>query len=402
MIFLISLCLALMFAWHGSKLIKKNATLLYLLASALSFALIAMTHSGATTHLPNFVRVWIWPMLANCTLATAFFVIVMMMAVLKKGGKAVKTLMPIRAELSIIACILTIGHNIAYGKTYFVMLFTRPERLEGNLLWAAICSVVMILIMLPLMVTSFRVVRRKMKAQTWKKLQRCAYAFYALIYVHVILLSTMFLASGRNEYLWNILAYSAVFLTYGILRIRKALSKNHSVVAKRITPVLICAAMIFVACLCAPGLSSLVKSEADDPTQDELQASETTSEDIPPSTESVTTPEEPSQTQAPSETNETNESLPTVTYIDGVYFGSGEGYIGKTQVAVTIKNGAISSVVVVSSKDDASYVTEAKSLIPNVISTQRTDLDAVTGATYSSQAILDAIEDALSTAVGGS
>lgn len=401
MIFLVSLCLALMFAWHGAKLIKKNATLLYLLASALSIALIAMTHSGATTHLPNFVRVWIWPMLANCTLATAFFVIVMMMAVLKKGGKAVKTLMPIRAELSIIACILTIGHNIAYGKTYFVMLFTRPERLEGNLLWAAICSVVMILIMLPLMVTSFRVVRRKMKAQTWKKLQRCAYAFYALIYVHAILLSTMFLASGRNEYLWNILVYSAVFLIYGILRIRKALSKNHPVVAKRITPVLICAAMIFVAYLCAPGLSSLVKSEADDRTQDELQASETPPEDISPSTESDTTTEEPSQTQAPSETNETNGSLPTVTYIDGVYFGSGEGYIGETQVAVTIKNGAISSVVVVSSKDDASYVTEAKSLIPDVISTQRTDLDTVTGATYSSQAILEAIENALSTAVGG-
>lgn len=376
MIFLISLCLALVFAWYGAKFIKKHANLLYILAAILSAVLIGVSWGGMVHELPGFVRRWIWPVLSNCALATALFAIVMMMAVLPRGGKALKTLMPIRAELSILACILTLGHNFAYGRTYFVMLINRPDRLEGNLLWAAICSVALILIMLPLMVTSFPVVRRKMKARAWKKLQRLAYAFYALIYIHVMLLATSFLAAGKREYLWNVLVYSAVFLTYGILRIRKAMSRKYSDAARKVTVVL---TIVAVVCLiCVPGILPDAEPDPTEPVQAQ-----------PTHTES-----EPTETEAPSETTA------AVTYIDGTYFGTGEGYVGATQVAVTVKDGAISSVIVISSEDDGSYVEDAKALIPQVISSQRTDLDAVTGATYSSEAILTAIENALRTAVG--
>ena len=377
MIFLISLCLASAFAWYGANFIKKHANLLYILAALLSAVLIGVTWGGMVRDLPEFVRSWIWPILSNCALATAFFAIVMIMAVLPKGGKAVRTLLPIRAELSILACILTLGHNIAYGKTYFVMLITRPERLEGNLLWAAICSVALILIMLPLMVTSFPAVRKKMKARAWKKLQRLAYAFYALIYIHVMLLATMFLEAGKTEYLWNVLVYSAVFLTYGILRIRKAMSRKYPDAARKVTAVLSIVAVVMVCLICAPG----VLPAEPDPTE-------------PVQTQPTPTEKEPTETEAPSETTA------PVTYIDGTYFGTGEGYVGETQVAVTVKDGAISSVIVISTEDDGSYVEDAKALIPQVINTQRTDLDAISGATYSSEAILTAIENALSTAVG--
>ena len=393
MIFLISLCLALAFAWYGAKFIKKHANFLYTLAAVLSAVLIGVTYGGMVNDLPVFVRTWIWPIFSNCAMATALFAIVMMMAVLPRGGKAVKTLMPIRAELSILACILTLGHNIAYGKTYFVMLINRPERLEGNLLWAAICSVAMILIMLPLMITSFPVVRKKMKAKAWKKLQRCAYAFYALIYIHVMLLATTFLAAGRTEYLWNVLMYSAVFLTYGILRIRKALSPKHPHAAKKITVVLTIVAVVLVCLICAPGILPAAEPDPTEPVQSQTQETDALTEDTAPSSE-------PTVTEAPSETNAPTDAAASVTYIDGTYFGTGEGYIGTTQVAVMVNDGVISSVIVVSSEDDGSYVEKAKTLIPQVISTQRTDLDAVTGATYSSEAILTAIENALSAAVG--
>lgn len=372
MIFLISLCLALAFAWYGAKFIKKHPNLLYILAALLSAVLVGVTWGGMVHDLPGFVRSWIWPILSNCALATAMFAIVMMMAVLPRGGKAVKTLMPIRAELSILACILTLGHNIAYGRTYFVMLISRPDRLEGNLLWAAICSVALIVIMLPLMVTSFPVVRRKMKARAWKKLQRLAYAFYALIYIHVMLLATSFLAAGKTEYLWNVLVYSGVFLTYGILRIRKAMSRKYPDAARKVTVVLAIVAVVVVCLICAPG--------------------------VLPAEPEPTEASEPTETEAPSEATAPTEA--SVTYIDGTYFGTGEGYVGATQVAVTVKDGVISSVIVVSSGDDGAYVEDAKTLIPQVISTQRTDLDAISGATYSSQAILTAIENALHTAMG--
>ena len=46
---------------------------------------------------------------------------------LKNGSKLMKILMPIRAELSIIASILTLAHNIIFGKYHFVTLFTAPK-----------------------------------------------------------------------------------------------------------------------------------------------------------------------------------------------------------------------------------------------------------------------------------
>ena len=347
MLFLISLCLALAFAWFGAGFIKRTAGPIYLLASAVSLGIVSVTYLGIA---PDS---FLWKLFSNCAFATALFAVVMYMAVLPRGGHAVKRLFPIRAELSILACILTLGHNLAFGKTYFGMLLTRAERLEGQILWAAICSVVLIALMLPLMVTSFPKVRKKMKAKAWKRLQRLAYGFYGLTYIHAMLLAVHFLKAGKGEYFLNILVYSAVFLPYGILRIRKAVMKKHPAAARRLTMPLAITAAAFVVLLCPP-----VTNEA-------------------PAPEIVPEPTEP------------------VTYIDGTYFGAGEGYIGITQVAVTVTDGRISAVIVISSDDDRAYVEDARDLIPQVIDTQRTDLDAVSGATYTSEAILSAIRDAL-------
>lgn len=169
MVFLFSLILAFSLAWFGAKPIKKHARLFYIGAAVLSILVIVITYSGISFRFPTWIQNYIWPIFANCTFATALFVIVRMTGALPNGSAAIKRLMPIRAELSIIASILTLGHNIGYGKTYFVMLFTAPERLSGNLCLAAICSLIMILIMIPLMITSFPKVRRKMKAKNWKK-----------------------------------------------------------------------------------------------------------------------------------------------------------------------------------------------------------------------------------------
>lgn len=77
----------------------------------------------------------------------------------------------------------------------------------------------MICIMIPLFITSFKSVRRKMSAKNWKKLQRAAYVFYALIYVHIMLLSVPMYMRGITTYMANIIVYTAVFGAYGVMRV---------------------------------------------------------------------------------------------------------------------------------------------------------------------------------------
>ncbi len=88
-----------------------------------------------------------------------------------------------------------------------------------------------------------------------------------------------------------------------------------------------------------------------------------------------------------------------VPYDDGVYYGSGYGFGGTTTVAVTIKDGKITDITVVSHQDDKDYFNKASNtIISKVIKQQNTNVDAVSGATFSSEGILAAVDDALAAA----
>lgn len=82
-------------------------------------------------------------------------------------------------------------------------------------------------------------------------------------------------------------------------------------------------------------------------------------------------------------------------YPDGVYFGSAEGYRGETSVAVSLKDATIENIMVLETEDDAAFFKKAEGLLQRILQQQTTDLDAISGATYSSEGILGAIEDAL-------
>lgn len=86
---------------------------------------------------------------------------------------------------------------------------------------------------------------------------------------------------------------------------------------------------------------------------------------------------------------------PASGYIDGTYYGEGEGYKSAIRVAVTIANGRISQIDIVSQGDDAAYFSRAQSLVSSIVSKQTTAVDTVSGATFSSEGILAAVEDAL-------
>ena len=92
--------------------------------------------------------------------------------------------------------------------------------------------------------------------------------------------------------------------------------------------------------------------------------------------------------------------MPCGMYNDGKYTGSAQGFRGMTTVEVEIINGYITGITVISTGDDPEFINRAKySVISDIISTQSTNVDAVSGATYSSYAIMEAAADALSSAV---
>ena len=84
---------------------------------------------------------------------------------------------------------------------------------------------------------------------------------------------------------------------------------------------------------------------------------------------------------------------------DGTYTGSAVGYSGTTQVTVTVEGGKITDVTIDSHGDTTSYFNRSMAVIDGVIAEQSTDVDVVSGATYSSYGILNAINDALKEAI---
>lgn len=83
-------------------------------------------------------------------------------------------------------------------------------------------------------------------------------------------------------------------------------------------------------------------------------------------------------------------------YQDGVYTGTGSGFRGDITVEVTVEGGQITAITVVSSNDDKQFFDRAKSsIISDIISNQSVEVDAVSGATFSSNGIIEAVANAL-------
>lgn len=87
-------------------------------------------------------------------------------------------------------------------------------------------------------------------------------------------------------------------------------------------------------------------------------------------------------------------------YKDGVYTGSGTGFHnGTTKVSVTVKNDRVTNIKVLSNQDTPRFFNSTSSkIISKIINDQSTDVDAVSGATYSSMGIMDAVQNALNKA----
>ncbi len=125
------------------------------------------------------------------------------------------------------------------------------------------------------------------------------------------------------------------------------------------------------------------KTESEEESTDSEEASD--SSETPDSSETSVTPDR---------------ELKQGTWKDGVYSGSGTGYGGVIKVSVTIRDGKIADITVVShDKETPDFYAKAEAVVQKILQAQSTNVDVISGATYSSNGIRQAVIDALNQAV---
>lgn len=126
---------------------------------------------------------------------------VMFTGALKKKTKLHIKLMSVRKEYSILGFIILSAH----ATKYFVQFLQGDIPIE----WFGVITFV---IMIPLFITSFMVIRKKFTFTTWKKIQRFAYIAYILMFVHLLLVFTT---------KQNLIGFVLMFSVYFILKTKK-------------------------------------------------------------------------------------------------------------------------------------------------------------------------------------
>lgn len=116
-----------------------------------------------------------------------------------------------------------------------------------------------------------------------------------------------------------------------------------------------------------------------------------------PQISSTPTPTEGPVSSEPSSqiVSEEPEASPEAGIPDGVYTGRGQGRNGEIPVDVTVRDGKITDIQVISLAETPKYFSRAEGIIAAIVSAQSTEVDAVTGATISSDGIKAAVSDAL-------
>jgi uncharacterized protein with FMN-binding domain len=116
-------------------------------------------------------------------------------------------------------------------------------------------------------------------------------------------------------------------------------------------------------------------------------------------TTAATTAPDPASTPTTtsSSTSQTTSAAASTAYKDGTYSGTGTSRFGTVSVSVTTSSGKISNVQI--TKVTTTYPVSRIASLPNaVVNAQSANVNTVSGATYSSQAFKQAVQQALAQA----
>ncbi|MEC9485865.1 MAG: hypothetical protein UMR38_08400 [Candidatus Izemoplasma sp.] len=186
MISLIVAILLIILAISFNDGIRKHSQLLYIGMTLLS--ILAFWQIEATLFTP--IRLG--------GLGFGIFYVVMLTGALKHKSTLRIKLMKVRMEYSILGFIAITPHA----------LYQLIKYLNGDIT-IPILGIIAYSIMIPLFITSFRVIRKKMTYQNWKTLQRFAYIVYIGLSIHLLL----------NSALPNLAVYIIEFAGYFTLKV---------------------------------------------------------------------------------------------------------------------------------------------------------------------------------------
>lgn len=384
----------MLFFGLSGRFIKKYSTIYYISISILSLLCIFL-YSQKT---PFIVSIIVNTFVVSGNLAGALFIVVMYATILQNPLKQITIRM--RAEMAITASIFTLAHNITYGQRYFVNFFTKFNKLGITTILATIISMIMILLLIPLTVTSFQSVRSKMNPKSWKKLQSLSYVFYGLLYAHISLMFFRALSKGRLIYAIDLCIYTiiwGIYLAFKYAQKKTAKLSNIkdkdekasalSNINKVKTGLIVLTAFLCVGISSFGVYASNLANSNSNSTSKEISSSENAS-----SVSAETTLSESSDNSDKSKENSSGLK-------DGEYEGKGNGRNGKIEVKLTVANGEIKAIEVTKqSEDDEYYDGLEERMIPQIITKQSTEIDVVSGATESFDGIIAAVNDALSKA----
>lgn len=217
MMTLATLLAAIVFVAVFHAPLKKVPWLFYLIAVAVD----ALVVLAPQLSLP----MWVFPSLVTpnvrCLFAFALFTIVMVTGALPHGSALRRTLVSVRAELSIFAALLVAGHIVRYLSVYSMRVLTNPASLKNGMIVSFVVSVVITALLVVLTVTSLRLVKKHMGGKGWKNVQRLAYPFFGLVYVHVLFMMARSALAGGTGALTSIVVYGVILAIYAVLRVRR-------------------------------------------------------------------------------------------------------------------------------------------------------------------------------------
>lgn len=281
----------------------------------------------------------------------AFFVIVMYGGAFKKSSKISKRIRSVRKEYSILGFVFITAHAIFYLIESFAGVFAFE--------WLGIIAFV---VMIPLFITSFSKVKSKMGMTKWKNLQKFAYVAYLLIFIHLMLI-------GSSDHL---VIYIILFSVYTLLKLYHFVFVEKKVLTKSIMAlgIILLGNLIVIK---ATSNEALVGIEHTD----------------------IYVGEEVDYGTVVDELTDGSD------LIDGIYSGYGTGFQNlSVEVEVEIVDGLISNIMLIedgstSSRHGVDFEAAAVAVADSIINEQSLDVDSVSGTTYTSTGVLEAVTDAL-------
>ncbi len=213
MIFILPLAL---FIHYRGKHLHKNENAYYIVTALIALVatvLAVLAQVGALGFELENIPV-LYQLIFQGHLTFSFFVLVMFAGAFKKKSKPKITLMRVRREMAILGFLFLVPHA-----TFLIITALSALNPTGTIAF---------LIMIPLFITSFTNIRKKMHPLQWRKLHKWAYLAYFMIYVH--LLSINSIAQEDELRFVRAAAYTVIFGIYTYLKM-----KNYVLVPKKTT-----------------------------------------------------------------------------------------------------------------------------------------------------------------------